>query len=1117
MDTEPICHSCGKPIAANAPEGLCPECLLKAAMGSGVDIGPETETGPKRPAFVPPAVEELARNFPDLEILELIGKGGMGAVYKARQKKLDRIVALKILPPDIGQEPAFAARFTREAQALAKLNHPGIVTLYEFGEANGQFYFLMEFVDGVNLCQLLQGERISAREALAIVPQICDSLQFAHDQGIVHRDIKPENILLDRRGRVKVADFGLAKIMEGRAGTPLTAAGGLPTDVGGQRSARPTSDLTDAGRVMGTPQYMSPEQIQAPGEVDNRADIYALGVVFYQMLTGELPGEKIEAPSKKVQIDVRLDEIVLRALEKKPELRYQQVSEVKTMVETIVATPPGSSRRDEAQAEKAEIAPRFSHTAIVGTIFACCGVLVLAIGIALDHVPIDHPPTMQVYSAMQWTFVWMFSGALIFVFASTFLGWVAVTQIRRSAGTLCGMWLAMFGGLLFPLLALDGLIGGFWLLVMRVAFMHPLMIPICAFLALASIVGIDFLIVRFVWRALNKGSAGVPPAEPGVPPGAPVDRSVHEPPGGTPAGARRTGASPKPRFSRTAIALAVYVAMIGATLALLMTERHHHAPPTIALSQSEFLEKIQSNEIAHATITLGGQGSQLTPITGTYFKKDKNGQPSKEQVPFTAPNVFLTQNQLDQLLASGKVEAEKPNAPLNNIIWSIAPFVILGIMFLLFPGIVIYIVWRLVKKAAASPGTDPQKPDRFWRWFAVAVLVMIAVPILISIFGLLAAVAIPNFIKGREMAQDNARHVAENLATNYASQTGPYAFPPTTAEPDSQLNQQPPVVVETVPASGTRDVPPGETEIRVRFSKPMTDGSWSWSTAWEDSTPESIGAPHYLEDDKTCVMKVRLEPGTTYGWWLNSEKFENFKDDAGRPAIPYLLIFTTKGERSHALIEAKMEQALADSSPGNREAEFNRICQTIKPADLSFALTFLAQHGQTGMHSPFGDLASQWAVNDAGAALTWATNQTDAVVRKVALVNVLKGWTQTAPEAAAALFTSLPAGELHDDAVLMVANEWAFKDAHGAANWVSHLPKGALRDKAVEPVIFWGQGQAPAAVAEMLDTIGEAELIRKNGDTLASIWLRRDEAAARAWILKSPLSDEVKQRLLNSN
>ncbi len=286
----------------------------------------------------PPTPAELADKFPQLEILELLGRGGMGAVYKVRQKELDRIVALKILPPGIGDDPGFAERFTREAKALGKLHHPNIVTLFEFGRADGLFFFLMEYVDGVNLRQLLETGRIASREALAIVPQICDALQFAHDHGIVHRDIKPENILMDRRGRVKVADFGLAKIVgvEGRARHSERAEHAQNED----GVTRPTSELTEAGKVMGTPQYMAPEQKDHPLEVDHRADIYALGVVFYQMLTGELPGKQIEAPSTKVHIDVRLDEIVLRALESKPELRYQQASVLKTKVESIAGESP---------------------------------------------------------------------------------------------------------------------------------------------------------------------------------------------------------------------------------------------------------------------------------------------------------------------------------------------------------------------------------------------------------------------------------------------------------------------------------------------------------------------------------------------------------------------------------------------------------------------------------------------------------------------------------------------------------------------------------------------------------------------------------------------------------
>jgi predicted Ser/Thr protein kinase len=300
--------------------GLCPDCLLKAGAGAATGCT-ATEGGG---TFVPPTPEELAPKFPQLEIFEMLGRGGMGAVYRARQKQLDRIVALKILPPGIGEDPAFAERFAREARALAKLSHPNIVALYEFGESNGLYYFLMEYVDGMNLGRLLQAERIKSREALAIVPQICDALQYAHDRGIVHRDIKPENLLIDRRGHVKVADFGLAKLVGAES---EAVARGEPG----------AGAWSEAGKVMGTPSYMAPEQSENPGEVDHRVDIYALGVVFYRMLTGELPSKPLEAPSRKVFVDVRLDEVVLRALEKEPGRRYQQASVLKTRVEEIAS------------------------------------------------------------------------------------------------------------------------------------------------------------------------------------------------------------------------------------------------------------------------------------------------------------------------------------------------------------------------------------------------------------------------------------------------------------------------------------------------------------------------------------------------------------------------------------------------------------------------------------------------------------------------------------------------------------------------------------------------------------------------------------------------------------
>ena len=185
----PKCPQCGAALPPNAPAGLCPRCLMALNL--------KTETafsGDATAAQQPLPPYQIAPFFPQLEILECLGRGGMGVVYKARQKTLNRLVALKLLAPERVQDAKFAERFAREAQALAALNHPNIVTIHDYGQAGGFYYLLMEFVDGVTLRQLLSQERVSAREALAIVPQICEALQFAHDQGIVHRDIKPENI-----------------------------------------------------------------------------------------------------------------------------------------------------------------------------------------------------------------------------------------------------------------------------------------------------------------------------------------------------------------------------------------------------------------------------------------------------------------------------------------------------------------------------------------------------------------------------------------------------------------------------------------------------------------------------------------------------------------------------------------------------------------------------------------------------------------------------------------------------------------------------------------------------------------------------------------------------------
>ena len=299
-----------------------------------LNLKTETVFTDDTPAAQPPLPpEQITPHFPQLEIIEYLGRGGMGVVYKARQKSLNRFVALKLLAPERVGDAKFAERFTREAQALAALNHPNIVTIYDFGQAGGFYFLLMEFVDGVNLRQLLRARKFTPEEALAIVPPLCEALQYAHDRGIVHRDIKPENLLLYKNGRVKVADFGIARMLGGD-GEPVSSVTGEAAATGG---------LTQ-NTTLGTPGYSAPEQKTDPQRVDSRADIYSLGVVFYEMLTGELPGKKIEAPSRKVQIDVRLDEVVLRALEQKPELRYQQASQLKTQLETIAtASPEGAA------------------------------------------------------------------------------------------------------------------------------------------------------------------------------------------------------------------------------------------------------------------------------------------------------------------------------------------------------------------------------------------------------------------------------------------------------------------------------------------------------------------------------------------------------------------------------------------------------------------------------------------------------------------------------------------------------------------------------------------------------------------------------------------------------
>jgi len=237
-----------------------------------------------------------------------LGRGGMGVVFLATQLSLGRKVAIKVLAHELLADSHFVERFDREARTLAALNHPNVVQVIDKGVESGNFFLVMEYIDGVSLRELMNEKRLSPVDALKIVPQVCDALEYAHGKGVVHRDIKPENILLTRDGVAKIADFGLAKIM-----------------------GKPGEDrrITRSNVLMGSLDYMAPEQREKTKDADHRSDIYSLGVVIYEMLTGELPLGRFDPPSKKVKLDVDIDEVVLRVLDKDPERRYQRASEVK--------------------------------------------------------------------------------------------------------------------------------------------------------------------------------------------------------------------------------------------------------------------------------------------------------------------------------------------------------------------------------------------------------------------------------------------------------------------------------------------------------------------------------------------------------------------------------------------------------------------------------------------------------------------------------------------------------------------------------------------------------------------------------------------------------------------
>ncbi len=277
---------------------------------------PSGSPAPEPPeSFLPPSAEALSAMLPQYEISHLIASGGMGAVYAGIQRALDRPVAVKILPPDAARDHESIGRFRTEAKAMARLIHPNIPAVYDFDVSSGYCYLVMEFIDGCTVHQLISHKELNPELTFRLVSQVCDALQFAHQRGIVHGDIKPSNLLVTQDGIVKLADFGLAQ---------LTGAGAAQAE-----SYAP----------MGTPEYAAPELWQAGAAMDHRADLYSLGCVFYEMLTGSIPQGKFDLPAKALGLDPLVDQIIVRCMQQKPDLRYQSALGIKNDLETLQQSP----------------------------------------------------------------------------------------------------------------------------------------------------------------------------------------------------------------------------------------------------------------------------------------------------------------------------------------------------------------------------------------------------------------------------------------------------------------------------------------------------------------------------------------------------------------------------------------------------------------------------------------------------------------------------------------------------------------------------------------------------------------------------------------------------------
>jgi len=375
------CSECGAPLETvdSTADSLCPQCAkAPKPRVQQVQAEPAWDSGGSiRQRWAAPSVQKLNTLLESFEVDTMVSRGGMSAVYKAWQPNLDRWVAIKLLAFSPLENPTLAERFKQEAKVLANLKHPNIVTIHDIAQVDEYMYLVMEWVEGVQLHQFVRMHPGSIVLVLSIGIQICDALRQAHSLGVVHRDIKPRNILIQypldesldelklppgvTPFRVKLVDFGLAHLMDG---------------------SREESRLTQTHEVLGTPYFIAPEQIKDGRKIDHRTDIYSVGVVLYELLTGDLPCGRFGPPSESSKADGRIDDIVMRCLEREPDKRYQGISELRSDLTAAIDALPqqiSSAKSSAARTQKPRTKSIKTTSGLLAAVGVCVVFLILVI------------------------------------------------------------------------------------------------------------------------------------------------------------------------------------------------------------------------------------------------------------------------------------------------------------------------------------------------------------------------------------------------------------------------------------------------------------------------------------------------------------------------------------------------------------------------------------------------------------------------------------------------------------------------------------------------------------------------------------------------------------------